>query len=91
VLERVAAFRRRNPSRLALFLMLVSGTGFVVGALNAPGRWYAALNKPPFNPPDWALPRMDVLFLMIAAAGFPILEREPRGPATKLWALQMAR
>lgn len=90
VLKRVAAFRRGKPLRLALFFVLVPGTGFIVGALNAPGRWYAALNKPPFNPPDWVFaPVWTVLFVMIAAAGFLTLEREPRGKAIKLWALQM--
>jgi hypothetical protein len=37
--------------RLALFVVLVVGTGFATGLLNPPGSWYAALAKPWFNPP----------------------------------------
>lgn len=91
VLQSAAAFRRGRSFRFAAFVLLVPATGLAIGALNTPGAWYAALNKPPFNPPDWVFaPVWTVLFLMIAMAGFRTFEREPRGSATKLWAVQMA-
>lgn len=91
MLRRVAAFRRAKWPLLAGFILVVPGAGLLIGALNIPGAWYAALNKPAFNPPDWAFaPVWTVLFLMIAVAGFRTFEREPRGAAMKLWVLQMA-
>lgn len=84
------ASRRGKWFRLAAFILCVLGTGLVIGALNLPGPWYAALRKPPFHPPDWVFaPVWTILFLMIALAGFRIFEGEPRSPAMKLWALQM--
>lgn len=81
----------RGWPRLALFVVVVVGTGLAIGALNIPGAWYAGLNKPSFNPPDWIFaPVWTVLFLMIAVAGHRTFEREPRGSAMKLWLLQMA-
>ena len=76
---------------MALFMLFVTGIGLAIGALNIPGAWYAALNKPSFNPPDWIFaPVWTVLFLMIAVAGARTFEREPRGTAMKLWLVQMA-
>lgn len=77
--------------RLVLFIVLVVGTGLAIGALNIPGAWYAGLNKPSFNPPDWIFaPVWTVLFLMIAVAGYRTFQRKPGGSAMKLWLLQMA-
>jgi len=41
--------------RLALFIVLVAGTGFATGLLNPPGGWYAALAKPWFKPTELGL------------------------------------
>ena len=77
--------RRGNWLRLAAFVVLVPGAGLLIGLLNIPGEWYAALNKPPFNPPDWLFgPVWTVLFVLIGVAGFP------RGTAMMLWTFQMA-
>ncbi len=91
VLERVTAFRRGTSFRFAAFILLVPGIGLVIGVLNVPGQWYAGLNKPPFNPPDWVFaPVWTILFLMIAVAGFRTFESKPRGAAMRLWLVQMA-
>lgn len=91
VLERVTAFRRGTSFRFAAFILLVPGIGLVIGFLNVPGQWYAGLNKPPFNPPDWVFaPVWTILFLMIAVAGFRTFESKPRGAAMRLWLVQMA-
>ncbi|RZJ74584.1 MAG: tryptophan-rich sensory protein, partial [Brevundimonas sp.] len=36
---------------LGVFLAVVIGVGAAIGVITAPGEWYAALQKPPFNPP----------------------------------------
>ena len=41
----------RNRS-LLIFLVGFVGIGWVIGANNLPGAWYAALQKPSFNPPN---------------------------------------
>jgi translocator protein len=90
VLEHVAAFRGGTSFRFAAFMLMVPGIGLVIGALNVPGDWYAALNKPPFNPPDWVFaPVWTLLFVMIAVAGFRTFGSRPSSAAMKLWAIQM--
>ena len=80
-----------NWYRFAAFLCLVPAAGLLIGVLNRPGAWYAALNKPSFNPPDAVFaPVWTVLFLLIAVAGYRTYEAEPRGAAMKLWIVQMA-
>jgi len=43
---------QRNFGSLVVFLVLVIGIGWLIGATNMPGSWYARLAKPSFNPPD---------------------------------------
>ncbi|MBR0969161.1 MULTISPECIES: TspO/MBR family protein [Bradyrhizobium] len=82
--------KRGRWSRCAAFLCLVPAAGLLIGVLNRPGAWYAALNKPSFNPPDAVFaPVWTILFLLIAVAGFRTFEAEPRGKSMRLWGLQM--
>lgn len=91
VRKRVSTFCPSSPVRLTAFVALVAGTGLAIGALNIPGDWYAGLNKPWYNPPDWLFaPVWSVLFVIIALAGYRTFERQPRGRAMKLWGLQLA-
>lgn len=77
--------------RLAVFIACVLGGGFLIGYINVPGSWYAGLNKPWFNPPNWIFaPVWAVLYLLIAVAGSRTWERHRRGIAMRLWLLQMA-
>jgi translocator protein len=84
----------RNPRSLvllAIFLAAVIGVGAVIGVSTAPGEWYAALEKPPFNPPNWLFgPVWFALYVMIAIAGWRTFLRAPGGAAMKLWYGQMA-
>jgi len=75
---------------LALFLVVVMGVGALVGISTAPGEWYAGLNKPPFNPPNWIFgPVWTTLYVLIAVAGWRTFMAEPNGTAMKLWYAQM--
>ena len=66
---------RKDWLALALFILLclaVSGIGGAVTSTSV-GTWYQALEKPPFNPPDWVFaPVWTVLYLMMAVAGWRV-------------------
>ena len=75
---------------LAVFLVVVIGVGALIGISTAPGEWYAALDKPPFNPPNWVFgPVWFTLYVLIAIAGWRTFLRAPGGVARKLWYAQM--
>lgn len=77
--------------RLAIFVAIVFGGGSLIGGLTRPGEWYAALEKPFFNPPNWLFGVVwPILYVMIAVAGWRVWERAPTGPAMRLWGLQLA-
>lgn len=80
---------RRKP--LVLFIILVVGIGWLIGATNLPGAWYASLNKPFFNPPNWIFgPTWTVLYVMIALAGWrTYLQQTPPALPMQLWLMQM--
>ena len=75
---------------LAAFVAVTLGIGIAIGAINLPGEWYAALHKPPFNPPNWIFaPVWSVIYVLIAVAGWRTWERERYGVAMALWGAQM--
>ncbi len=76
---------------LAVILAVVIGVGAVIGINTAPGEWYASLQKPPFNPPNWLFgPVWFTLYVLIAIAGWRTFIVEPNGLAMKFWYGQMA-
>lgn len=80
----------RKYLSLLLFLLIVLGGGTLIGWATLPGEWYAALAKPPFNPPNWIFgPTWSVLYVLIAIAGWRTWRREPSGTAMKLWVAQL--
>jgi benzodiazapine receptor len=71
-----------------LFLAIVIGGGMAIGSVTRPDGWYAALAKPPFNPPNWVFaPVWTLLYVMIAIAGARTYERVS---GFALWVAQMA-
>ena len=77
--------------QLLVFVVGVVGLGWLIGATNLPGEWYAGLAKPGFVPPNWAFPvAWTSLYVMIAIAGWRTFRREPKGKAMLVWAVQLA-
>jgi len=88
-----SAARFRTPHAwvvLALFLVLVTGVGALIGTLSAPDAWYRGLVKPPLNPPDWLFGVVwPLLYVFIAIAGWLTWMRDANSTAMKLWGAQM--
>jgi tryptophan-rich sensory protein len=89
-------FRPREIAALAGFIALCLGVAAAGGAITASSvtTWYAALAKPPFNPPDWVFgPVWTVLYVMMALAAWRVW-RARAAPGARLalgaWALQLA-
>jgi tryptophan-rich sensory protein len=77
--------------QLSFFVVAVVGIGWLIGATNLPGPWYAELAKPAFVPPNWAFPvAWTILYILIAIAGWRTFRREPRGTAMAFWIAQLA-
>jgi tryptophan-rich sensory protein len=69
----IRASGHKNLIAFAVFFVTTAfvyvGSGIVTAA--SVGGWYQALNKPPFNPPDWLFaPVWTALYLMMAIAGW---------------------
>lgn len=75
---------------LLLFQALVLGGGITIGIVTAPGDWYAALVKPPYNPPNWIFaPVWTTLYILIAVAGWRIWKRGQDSWSMKIWWAQL--
>ena len=73
--------------------LLVSGIGGAITATSV-GGWYQALQKPPFNPPDWVFaPVWTPLYILIAVSGWRIWRHrlaKATGKAFSIYAVQLA-
>ena len=83
---------RRNPWALAAFVALMLGGGTATGVLTGPDAWYAALAKPPFNPPNWIFaPVWTALYILMAFAGWRAWKKTGlRSPEMAAFAIQLA-
>ncbi|MCF1742076.1 TspO/MBR family protein [Paradevosia shaoguanensis] len=80
----------RSIVTLVAFLVVVIGVGALIGIGTAPGEWYAGLNKPPFNPPNWLFgPVWFALYVLIAIAGWRTYMRDSSSSEMKVWYGQM--
>jgi translocator protein len=86
----------RMIGRMALLVLLalvVGGSSGFITAESIPG-WYAGLNKPWFNPPNWLFgPVWTVLYVLMGVAGGTVWSTAPgpqRTRAMALWVLQLA-
>ena len=76
---------------LLFFVLVVMGGGIAIGTLTAPGEWYAAIQKPGFNPPNWLFgPVWTVLYLVIAFVGWRIWTRGKDVFLMRLWITQLS-
>lgn len=80
--------------RLVCAVLPVAATA-TIGSLSTQaeiGGWYAGLNKPWFNPPDWVFPvAWTILYTMIAVSLWRLLGARPlTGPSREGWRLALA-
>lgn len=88
-----AAIDYRSPRTLVVTVILIAlvvTVGSVIGINTGPDTWYTALEKPPFNPPNWLFaPVWFTLYVLIGIAGARSYLRDASSPSTFLWAGQM--
>ena len=79
----------KNYIILVLWIVAYVGLAFLIGqgTQGSIDGWYATLNKPSFNPPNWVFaPVWTVLYIMIATAGWRLWDQ---GASVKLKTLFM--
>lgn len=79
----------RGWKSLIVFLVLVAGAA-LLGGLSAPDAWFAALQKPSFNPPSWVFgPAWTLLYGLMAVAAWRVHRVAGFGVAIGLWGVQL--
>lgn len=80
---------------LSLFVFIAACfAAAMTGTLFGPGKWYEALEKPSWTPPNWMFPVVwTILYGMIAAAGWIVWTTAAPGEAVwpmVFWGVQLA-
>jgi translocator protein len=79
---------RRLPSLIVFFGLTLVTALIASGFL--PDAWYAALQKPWFNPPNWVFPpAWSVLYVLMAVAAWRVWTRDGLSAALVLWGVQL--
>ena len=79
----------RGWMSLIVFLGLVAAAA-VLGGLSTPDAWFAALQKPSFNPPGWVFgPAWTLLYVLMAVAAWRVFRAVGFGFAIGLWGVQL--
>ena len=74
----------------AIFLAACFAAGST-GGLFPPGKWYEALKKPWFTPPNWLFPvAWTTLYICMATAGARVAVSPDNAVAMAFWSLQIA-
>jgi tryptophan-rich sensory protein len=79
----------RTWKGLIVFLVLVACAA-AAGMFAKPDAWFAALAKPPFNPPDFVFaPVWTVLYACMAVAAWRVFRVDGLGAPVGLWIAQL--
>ncbi|MEO7934729.1 MAG: TspO/MBR family protein [Dokdonella sp.] len=74
---------------LIVFFVLVAGVA-LIGGMSTPDAWYAGLQKPSFNPPNWIFgPAWTLLYALMAIAAWRVYRVAGFGLAIGLWLAQL--
>ncbi|MCD0503352.1 TspO/MBR family protein [Bordetella petrii] len=80
-----------NKYRSLVFFLAVTAAVALWSGQFRPGDWYAALEKPAFNPPDWVFaPAWTALYTMMAVAAWRVWRRVGLDVSIVLWGVQLA-
>jgi tryptophan-rich sensory protein len=79
----------RRWRSLLVFLLLTLAAALVASRF-LPDAWYAGLQKPPFNPPNWVFPpAWTVLYVLMAISAWRVWKRDGLSAAIVLWTVQL--
>jgi tryptophan-rich sensory protein len=81
----------RNALALCGFLFVTFCAPALSAFIGMPGPWYAALNKPSWNPPPWLFgPAWTLLYTLMAIAAWMVWKRVGFAKPLKLYFVQLA-
>ena len=75
-----------NFVRLIVSIVICQLAGIIgsIFTMSSVGTWYAAINKPAFNPPDWVFgPVWIVLYTLMGVSAFLIWKEDTKNKAVK--------